>query len=150
MKNSILPYRREADESIENLADITDGKAYFVNDLDASETLHEAFMGALTYQSSISNGDLQFKLYEKQISLDEIGVLEAEFNVDPTLGRNLKLSVFNLESRESVLAMVLVGPEDQAADTEIDFDTTTASVKVDLAKVVYNLGVSNLIVINIT
>ena len=93
-------------------------------------------MGALTYQSSISNGDLHFKLYEKTVDIAKSDVVEAKFNVDPTLGRNLKLSVFNLDSDKSVLTMVLVGPEDQAADTKFDFDTTTASVKVDLAKVI--------------
>jgi len=50
------------------LADLTDGKSYFVSDEDTSEALHEAFLGAMTYQSAISSStDLQIKVIIHQL-----------------------------------------------------------------------------------
>ena len=50
------------------------------------------------------------------------------------MGRNLKLSVFNLENRNNVESMKLKGPSDDVFD-RIDFDTSTATVTVALAQV---------------
>lgn len=50
--------RAEADENIENLADLTDGKSYYVRDDDSSEGFNEAFYHALTYQSSVSANEM--------------------------------------------------------------------------------------------
>lgn len=61
--NNLCFYRNEADPNIEKLADLTDGKSYFVRDEDTSEALNEAFLGAMTYQSAISSStDLQIKV----------------------------------------------------------------------------------------
>ena len=125
-------HRREADTNIEHLADVTGGKSYFIKDDDSSEALQQAFSGACTYQSIVNNDDLKFKLFETTASARRS--VEGCFDVDATVGRNLKLSVFNLENRNNVESMKLKGPSDDVFD-RVDFDTSTATVTVALAQV---------------
>lgn len=58
-----IAFGPEADKNIEYLADMTDGKSYFVHDDDTSEALGEAFQCALTYQSTISAEDMHIKVH---------------------------------------------------------------------------------------
>jgi len=88
-------------------------------------------MGACTYQSRVRNNDLKFKLFETTSVERRI---EGCFDVDDTVGRNLILSAFNLDFRNSVESMQLTGPNNDVYD-QIDFDTSTATVTVALAKV---------------
>ena len=124
--------RREADPNIERLADVTGGKSYFIKDDDSSEALQQAFMGACTYQSRVKNNDMIFKLFDKSFELKTS--LEDEVEVDPTVGRNLKLSVFNLDNRDGVESIELTGP-DGVVVNNFQFDTSTATVTVELAQV---------------
>jgi hypothetical protein len=114
------------------LADVTGGKSYFIKDDDSSEALQQAFMGACTYQSRVKNNDLRFKLFET--TAVAFWPIEGCFDVDATVGRNLKLSVFNLENRDNVISMQLKGPSNEVFN-QIHFDTTTATVTVALAQV---------------
>ena len=58
--------------------------------------------------------------------------------VDQTVGRNLKLSVFNLENEESLESIELKGPDGDITNN-FDFDTNTATVTVALARVQQSL-----------
>lgn len=124
--------RRDADNNIEKLADATGGKSYFISDDDSSEALQQAFSGACTYQSRVKNNDLKFKLFET--TAETLWPIEGSFDVDATVGRNLKLSVFNLENRDNVESMQLRGPANEVFN-KIVFDTSTATVTVALAQV---------------
>jgi calcium-activated chloride channel regulator 4 len=117
------------------LADVTGGKSYFIKDDDSSEALQQAFVGASTYQSTVKNEDLIFKLFEKELtaSVDQTDLTD-EFVVDDTVGRNLKLSVFNLDDEMSVESVELTGPDGDVVNNFV-FDTTTATLTVELAKV---------------
>jgi hypothetical protein len=117
------------------LADVTGGKSYFIKDDDSSEALQQAFVGASTYQSTVKNEDLIFKLFEKDLTAGGGQTdLTDDFDVDETVGRNLKLSVFNLDNKKSVKSIELTGPDGNVVNNFV-FDTTTATLTVDLAKV---------------
>ena len=135
-----IAFGAEADKNIETLADLTDGKSYFVRDEDTSEALNEAFQSAITYQSAVSADKVHVKLYETMIRADRQGVVDGQFKVDPTVGRQLKMTLFNLDKTALVGSMELTGPNGQKADT-IAVDGTTASVTVDLAQVKFQIGI---------
>jgi hypothetical protein len=132
---SMCAYRENADKNLENLADKTEGKSYFVKDEDSSEALKQAFLGASTFQSRVKHGDLIFKLFEKRLVVSESRTSLADVvEVDPTVGRNLKLDVFNLDNQESVESIELTGP-DGSVFSNFEFDTSTATTTVKLAEV---------------
>ncbi|EFX71592.1 hypothetical protein DAPPUDRAFT_326968 [Daphnia pulex] len=130
-----IAYGSEADKNVEHLADVTGGKSYFIKDDDSSEALQQAFVGASTYQSTVKNEDLIFKLFEKELTAsgDQTDLTD-EFDVDETVGRNLKLSVFNLDDEMSVESVELTGPDGDVVNNFV-FDTTTATLTVELAKI---------------
>ncbi|XP_046655991.1 calcium-activated chloride channel regulator 4-like isoform X2 [Daphnia pulicaria] len=128
-----VAFGSEADSNIERLADVTGGKSYYIKDGDSSEAIQQAFTGACTYQSRVKNDDLKFKLFESTAASNSTSI-EGCFDVDDTVGRNLVLSVFNLDDRNSLESMQLSGPTNEIYD-QIDFDTSTATVTVALAKV---------------
>ncbi len=136
--------RNEADKNIENLADETGGKSYFIRDDDSSEALQQAFVGSFTYQSSsVQNEDLTFKLFEKDVLASAAQTdLVDEFDVDSTVGRNLKLRVFDLVNKKSVKSIELTGPDGDVVNNFV-FDASTATLTVDLAKVQYNFNGKN-------
>ena len=59
--------------------------------------------------------------------------IEGHFKVDPSVGRNLKLKVFNLEKREIIGSMELTGPNGQSSSL-IQYDGSTATVSIALAQ----------------
>ena len=130
-------FRNDADKNLESLAEKTDGKTYYVCDKSTSAAFHEAYMGALTYQPSISDGDLQFKLYESKIASVRPRTYIGYFDVDSTVGRNLKLSVFNVGKKSLIGFLKLSGPNKKAADNFVYDSDTSASVTVSLAEVGY-------------
>lgn len=127
-------FSKEADEDIEKLAELTDGKSYYINDEATSAAVHDAFLGALTYQPNIVNSDIQFKLFDKRVDPKGRKFFDFEFEVDLTVGRNLKLSVYNLIDRNALLGLKLIGPNGQEED-KIKFDSVTASITIDSANV---------------
>lgn len=62
--------------------------------------------------------------------------IEGSFNVDPSVGQNLKLTVFNLEKLTNLESMELMDPEGNVVTNVEQHGTTTASVTVPLAKVI--------------
>ncbi|XP_057365305.1 calcium-activated chloride channel regulator 4-like [Daphnia carinata] len=125
----------DADTNIEQLADLTDGKSYFINDDDTSEALQQAFSGAYTYQSNVHSSDLKFKLYEATVEASKFKMnINGNFVVDPTVGRNLKLSIFNLEKLTNLQSVELTAPDGNVI-SKLDYETTTASVTADLAMI---------------
>ena len=126
---------------MEELADKTHGKSYYVDDQDTSASLQQAFQGALTYQSYVSSSDLVFMLFSNTTG-NAAHRLDGSFTVDPTVGQNLTLSVYNLNDRSQVLDMKLIGPESQTFD-KIEFNTWTATVVVpERAQVIYSKAYS--------
>lgn len=53
-----MAYRRSAEDKIEELADKTNGKSYFIDDNDSSQGLNDAFVGSLTYQPAVSTDQI--------------------------------------------------------------------------------------------
>ena len=131
------------------MADITGGKSYFIKDEDSSEALLQAFSGSCTFQSNVKNNDLIFKLFEQVIVAGESKLnFEDVVEVDPTVGRNLKLSVFNLENKDNLESIELKGPDGDITNN-FDFDTSTATVTVVLAKVRVQQSLTRKIMINL-
>jgi hypothetical protein len=125
----------KADTHLENLADETEGKSYFIKDEDSSGVIQDAFLTASTFQSSVKNNDLIFKLFEKSVEDKDLKTNLADtFEVDPTVGRNLKLKVFNLDGEDSVESIELTGPDGNVTKN-IEFVSNTATVTVALAQV---------------
>lgn len=105
---------------------MTGGKSYFISDENTnSEAIRDAFLGALTYQTTILNNDLEIKLFESQIK--EGTKIEFNVDVDPTVGRNLKLKVSNLDSIQIIKTIEMFGPSNQGADSP-DYDSVAKSV----------------------
>ena len=61
-------------------------------------------------------------------------MLEGDFSVDVSVGRNLKLRVVNLEKKENVISIELNGPNGEKED-QFEFEGTTASVQIEMAEV---------------
>lgn len=119
---------------MERLADLTDGKTYTVHDSDTSYAFSDAFDGALTYQPSILNTNLRFKLYERKIALVTKRIIEGEFLVDQTVGRNLVFTIFDVQRPSLIASIQLVSPDGKEFN-QVEFDSTAAYIFVDLAKV---------------
>lgn len=142
------------------MADLTDGKSYFVRDEDTSEKINEAFLQALTYQPAVTastglyvkvifafsiprsneidqiNFLLVSQLYDQIVMADEPRHVEGQFEVDLSVGSNLRLIVFGLGKKSSIGSMKLTGPDGQSAD-RVEYDGSAAFVKIDLAKVTF-------------
>jgi calcium-activated chloride channel regulator 3/4 len=133
----------KADMNLEDLARKTEGKSYFVRDADGEAALQDAFLSASTFQSSVQNEDLTFKLFEKDFLTSAAQTdLVDEFDVDSTVGRNLKLRVFDLVNKKSVKSIELTGPDGDVVNNFV-FDASTATLTVDLAEVQYNFNGKN-------
>ncbi|KAK4030134.1 Uncharacterized protein APZ42_033003 [Daphnia magna] len=130
-----VAFGNKANEDIEYLADLTDGKSYFIHDEDTSEALEQAFFGASTQQWNVQNSELKFKLLELRLEANKALGIEGSFNVDPSVGQNLKLTVFNLEKQTNLDSMELMDPEGNVVTNVEQHGTTTASVTVPLAKI---------------
>lgn len=81
----------------------------------------------------------QFNCYYTQLMdvtamADRKRKIEGRFKVDLSVGRNLKLKVFNLEKADNIGSMDLTGPYGQSA-SQIEYDGTTASVVIPFAQV---------------
>ena len=62
-------------------------------------------------------------------------ILEGDFIVDFSVGRNLKLRVVNLAKKENIISIQLTGPNDQKSD-QFEFEGTTASIQIAEAEVI--------------
>lgn len=125
--------RIEADPRIEMLAELTDGKSYFVHDWHNHDALRDAFVGALTYQTSIG-GDLHVKLLEAPLAKSSHSYMK-EFVVDPTIGRQLRLSVIGLQNLADLESIELTKPDGKVANTTAKVDGNTPYIQIDAAEV---------------
>lgn len=129
-----LYFRNQADSDLERLADLTDGKTYFVQDSDTTQSYKDAFEFALTFQPNIQQNDLYFKLYEKKVKTEKVHRVHGTFNVDNTIGRNLMLSVVDIRDDSLLVSAKLIAPNGLIFD-EIEFvDSNAAFVVVELAQ----------------
>lgn len=126
--------RNKADHGLEHLAALSDGKTYFIHDSDTSYAFNDAFQGALTFQPNISDSNLYFKLYEQKVKAVVPRVINGEFIVDNTVGRNLIFSVFDVE-KQSLITNIRLSSPDGEEFNKMEFDSNTAVVFVKLAKV---------------
>ena len=75
------------------------------------------------------------KLYDMMVRTDGGLTIAGQFKVDFTVGRNLKLTIFNLEDVDNVVSMELMGPDGIMYGGQMVFDGTTASISTELAEV---------------
>ncbi|XP_057365309.1 calcium-activated chloride channel regulator 1-like [Daphnia carinata] len=84
-----IAFGRTAEDKIENLADKTNGKSYFIDDNDPSQGLNDAFVGSLTYQPAVSAYQIIVTLLNRQYQNVAGDAINDHFSVDSTVGRNL-------------------------------------------------------------
>lgn len=83
-----IAFGRSAEDKIEELADKTNGKSYFIDDNDSSQGLNDAFVGSLTYQPAVSTDQIVVLLFKRQYQNVTGGIINENFSVDSTVGRN--------------------------------------------------------------
>ena len=81
------------------MASQTDGKSYFILDNGNTDGLNDAFTESLTYQPSISMGNLVVELFQatyvknKSSSSSLSTFISERFVIDATIGRQLTLRI---------------------------------------------------------
>ena len=122
---------------MEILADLTNGKSYFVDDKDTSADIQEAFQGALTFQPYVNSSDLVFVLFNSNTTENAARKIEGSFVVDSTIGHNLTLKVYNMNNPNQIRSMKLIGPAGKPTIEKKIFNTITDAVLAvpDIAKV---------------
>ena len=81
------------------MASQTDGKSYFILDDGTTDGLNDAFTESLTYQPSISMGNLVVELFQatyvknKSSSNSLSTFISERFSIDETIGRQLTLRI---------------------------------------------------------
>jgi len=68
----IIDFSRTAEDKIEDLAEKTNGKSFFVDDNDTSQGLNDAFIGSLTFQPAVSSDHIVVLVYKKIFSISII------------------------------------------------------------------------------
>jgi len=82
----------DADPEIEELAERTGGKSYYVEDYGTSGNINDAFGGSTTYQPGDTIGNTDIELYQKDWTIDEDDIKDV-FDVDASIGRELVFQV---------------------------------------------------------
>jgi len=103
----------EADEEIEDLAEATGGKSFFVDDNSGPGDFNDAFSGCTTFQPGDTLGDTDVTIYQKDWVKGNDTEFKDVFEVDTSLGRDLS---FRLEFVKSKSAVTECGK-----DLKIDF-----------------------------
>ena len=86
-----IAFSNDADPDLVELAEETDGKAYFVPDDSGPETINTAMQGALTYQPSVPTNDIDIIIFESTFS--HFNNSYFEFTVDELIGKNLTVQI---------------------------------------------------------
>ena len=120
----------EADPEIEDLAEKTGGKSYYVEDNSGAGDFNDAFSGSMTYQPGDTLGNTSITVYQK-----DWGQFHGEsefkdiFTVDTSIGKDLtfKLEITKnrkeLQDCESNFTISLIDP-DITGRTDITFKCT--------------------------
>ncbi|XP_063885681.1 calcium-activated chloride channel regulator 1-like [Scylla paramamosain] len=94
-----ISYGKYAEDTLEELAQNTGGKAYIVPDDDDGSFLNDAFQGSLTYQPGQSIINTDIKICEWDGTMQGGSTISETFLVDATVGRNLE---FRLDTKDYV------------------------------------------------
>merc|ERR1719347_874576 len=82
----------DADPEIEDLAERTGGKSYYVEDYGTSGNINDAFGGSTTYQPGDTIGNTDIEVYQRDWTFDETNIKDV-FDVDSSIGRELVFQV---------------------------------------------------------
>jgi len=82
----------DADPEIEDLAERTGGKSYYVEDYGTSGNINDAFGGSTTYQPGDTIGNTDIEVYQRDWTIDEKTIKDV-FDVDSSIGRELVFQV---------------------------------------------------------
>merc|ERR1719450_2074686 len=77
----------DADPEIEELAEKTGGKSYYVEDYSTSGNINDAFGGSTTSQPGDTIGNTDIEVYQKDWTIDQ--TIKDVFDVDASIGREL-------------------------------------------------------------
>jgi len=78
----------DADPEIEELAEKTGGKSYYVEDNGSTGTIDDAFGGSSTYQPGDTIGNTDIDVYQKDWDFDADRIKDT-FDIDASIGRDL-------------------------------------------------------------
>jgi len=78
----------DADPEIEELAEKTGGKSYYVEDYSTSGSINDAFGGSSTYQPGDTIGNTDIDVYQKDWDFDADRIKDT-FDIDASIGRDL-------------------------------------------------------------
>ena len=92
----------EADSAIEDLAEKTGGKSFYVEDNSGPSDFNNAFSGSTTYQPGDTLGETDVTIYQKDWISQSEKKYQDVFEIDSSLGRNL---TFRLEFTKSKTAV---------------------------------------------
>ncbi|XP_063590890.1 calcium-activated chloride channel regulator 3A-1-like [Penaeus indicus] len=127
-----IAFGAEADQQLEKIAQLTDGKTYTVVDTDSDSQLLDAFLGALTYQPGDYVADTKVRIHaysgtDKQVN--------KEFLVDASIGRDMLFQLKTNASEHTVSPPYLVRPDGTRVETAT-FEPLIVSwtIKVSLAE----------------
>ena len=90
----------EADPEIEDLAEQTGGKSYFVEDNSGPGDFNDAFSGSTTNQPGDALGDTEITIYQQDWS-NSTEEIKGVFEIDATIGKDLKIQVEIVKSRSA-------------------------------------------------
>ncbi|XP_057365308.1 calcium-activated chloride channel regulator 1-like isoform X2 [Daphnia carinata] len=115
-----IAFGRTAEDKIEDLADKTNGKSYFIDDNDPSQGLNDAFVGSLTYQPAVSADQIVVLLLNRQYQNVAGGTINDRFSVDSTVGRNF---IFRIDyTQKSHLKSFILKSPNGTVYTQLVYD----------------------------
>ena len=93
----------EADEEIEDIAEQTGGKSFYVDDNGGPGDFNDAFSGSTTYQPGDTLGDTEVTIYQKDWPKGNENSFRDTFEVDSTLGRELSFRLEFVKDKSAVV-----------------------------------------------
>ena len=88
-KITTIAFSDKADDKLEDLATISNGKSYFVEDGSDLDDINDALHGVLTYQPAVKTEDLLFEIFQQEYS--ETNEISGQFLVDASVGNNVTI-----------------------------------------------------------
>jgi len=116
----------EADPKIEDLAEKTGGKSFYVDDNSGPGDFNDAFSGSTTFQPGDTLGDTDVTIYQKDWKKENDTKFKDVFDVDSSLGRNLSFRLEFVKSKSEVL--------DCGQDLDISFQDADGKLTQDKFK----------------
>lgn len=123
---------KDADPEIEELALLTGGKSYFVDDSSGSGSINGAFSGSTTYQPGDTLGNKSITVYQRDWTASEVagagnkGLVDY-YDLDASVGRDVEFQLdvrtdsgANNECQESI-DIVMIAPDAAHTATNLSF-----------------------------